>query len=168
MAEFRDNYIKAREIIADELKEKYNLVESYREYDRLTLDSTTHSIHFTFYVPDGDEVYISKKGKQPADGESFRDLFYNEYPSFEKGNEELQKLFRSKSSFDYSKLYQNENLEEVKMFTIENSDDIEFFTPEKRYEICPEEYSLKTLYFEFSIKIGYLEKVFPVFFNTIT
>lgn len=93
MSDFRDNYIKAREIIAIELKKKYNLIESYRENDRLTLDSSTHSIHLTFYVPDGDEVSISEKGKEPGYGQTFMGYFFDKYPKIEDIEQNLKKIF---------------------------------------------------------------------------
>jgi len=71
MDNFRENYFVAREIVARELKEKYNLVESYKDDNRLTLDGTKYSIHLTFYIPDGNNVFISEKGKEPLSKDSY-------------------------------------------------------------------------------------------------
>ncbi len=71
MSDFRKNYFEAREVVAQELKEKYNLVESYKDDNRLTLDSSNHSIHLIFYVPDGINFSISKKGEHPLSKDSY-------------------------------------------------------------------------------------------------
>ena len=71
MTDFRENYFEAREIVAQELKEKYNLVESYKDDNRLTLDSSNHSIHLTFYIPDGINFLISKNGEHPLSKDSY-------------------------------------------------------------------------------------------------
>jgi hypothetical protein len=94
MSEFRDNYFKAREIVADELKQKHNLVESYRDENRLTLDSSKYSIHLTFYVPDGDEISVSIKGKQPGeDGQNFMGYLFDQYPKLDDIDKALKEIF---------------------------------------------------------------------------
>jgi hypothetical protein len=102
MSNLRQNYIEAREIIANELKEKYNLVETINEYDCLTLDSNIFSIHLTFIVPDGDEVFISEKGKQWFNGKSFKDLLFEKYPIDSERLKILNQIFNGTSRHPYS------------------------------------------------------------------
>lgn len=71
MTDFRENYFIAREIVANELKEKYSLIESYKDEDRLTLDSSNHSVHFILYLQDGLSFSISNKGKMPLTKDSY-------------------------------------------------------------------------------------------------
>jgi hypothetical protein len=105
MNDFRENYLIAREIVARELIEKYKLVESYKDNERLTLDSTNHSIHLTFYIPDGNDVFISEKGKEPAYGHSFMYYLFEKYPKNEERTKILKELYkncRASSHFDFS------------------------------------------------------------------
>jgi hypothetical protein len=71
MNDLRENYFIAREIVAKELKQRYDLVESYKDDNRITLNSTNHSIHLTFYVPDGLDFSISKKGEPALSKDSY-------------------------------------------------------------------------------------------------
>lgn len=100
MNDFRENYFEAREIVAKELIEKYNLTESTNEYDCLTLDSSNYSIHLTFIVPDGDEVYMSEKTKEWYTGKSFYSFMLEKYPDDEKRKSVTHELFKSMSNFD--------------------------------------------------------------------
>jgi len=103
--DFRENYFKARELVAKELTEKYHLIESYRDNDRLTLDSDNYSIHFTLYVPDGNDLSISEKGKHPSDGHSFMHYLFEQFPNHEESSAVLKELYknsRATSDFDYS------------------------------------------------------------------
>jgi hypothetical protein len=103
--DFRENYFKARELVAEELIEKYHLIESYRDNDRLTLDSDNYSIHFTLFVPDGKNVSISKKGEEPSDGHSFTHYLIEKFPNAEERSiilKEASKNSRATSHFDYS------------------------------------------------------------------
>lgn len=105
MTDYRQNYLDAREIVANELKKKYNLIESHRDNDRLTLDSNTHSIHLTFYIPDGNNVSVSEKGKEPAYGHNFMYYLFDKYPNDDERAKELRELYkncRATSHFDYS------------------------------------------------------------------
>jgi len=109
MDNFRENYFVAREIVARELKEKYNLVESYREYDCLTLDSTANSIHLTFVIPEGDEVYITEKGKGWFMGKSFKDLLSETHPNDSLKTEAIKQIFKGCSRHPHS--YKTEEIE---------------------------------------------------------
>lgn len=102
MNNFRENYFIAREIVAQELMEKYNFIESYRDDERLTLDNANLSLHFTFYVPDGDEVYVSDKGKEWFAGRSFRDLLYEKYPIDFERLEARKQIFQKSSREPFS------------------------------------------------------------------
>lgn len=99
---FRENYFKARDNVAHELKEKYNLIESYRGSESLTLDSSNYSIHLTFCVPDGDEIYISEKGKAWYSGKSFRDFLYEKHPTPPDNTEAIKKIFKGSLRAPYS------------------------------------------------------------------
>jgi hypothetical protein len=106
-AEIRQEYLKARAIIANYLREKYNLIESYNDTQRLTLDSKAYSIHFIFYVPDMPEIYVSKKGTEASSNNSFMHHIFNRFPSLKEAETELKKLFSdgvetTENSFDYS------------------------------------------------------------------
>lgn len=103
--DFRENYFKARELVAKELMEKYHLIESYRDNDRLTLDSNDYSVHLTFYVPDGNDVFISEKGKEPSDGHSFIHYLFEQFPNDDESSAMLKDLYKSSratSGFDSS------------------------------------------------------------------
>ena len=105
MNDFRENYLIARGIVAKELIEKYNLIESYKDNERLTLDSTSYSIHLTFYVPDGNDVTISEKDKKPAYGHSFMYYLFEKYTKDEERTKALKELYknsRASSHFDFS------------------------------------------------------------------
>lgn len=102
MSDFRENYLKAREVVAEELKRKYNLIESYSDNDRLTLDSTNYSIHLTFYLPEGENVSISEKGKEPGYGYSFMQIVFEKYPKRNEMILFLKELFSELNQFDYS------------------------------------------------------------------
>jgi hypothetical protein len=93
--DFRQAYFEAREIIAQELKKKYNLIESYKEYDCITLDSSKFSIHLTFIVPDGDDVYISKKGYEWYEGKSYKDFLFDKYPNDDERLMATRKIFKN-------------------------------------------------------------------------
>ncbi|NOQ75992.1 MAG: hypothetical protein GQ574_28555 [Crocinitomix sp.] len=92
--EFRKDYHIARDLVAKELIEKYGLVESYRHYEILTLDSTNYSFHFTFIVPEEEEVRVSLKGKEWLDGKSSSDLMYDKYDSMD-GVQYARKKFKA-------------------------------------------------------------------------
>ena len=100
--DFRKNYLEARELVAKELKEKYNLVESYRDNDRLTLDSSNYSIHLTFFVPDGDNVSVSEKGKESGYGKSFMNIVAQKFPKRDEMISFLKILFSDTKPYDYT------------------------------------------------------------------
>ena len=108
MTDYRENYFIAREIVANELKQKYNLIESYKDDNCLTLDSATSSIHLTFIIPDGDDVYISEKGKEWFTGKNFMYYVFKKFPLIDEAETELKKIFLDQSEstkdahFDYS------------------------------------------------------------------
>ena len=91
MNDFRENYFIARDIVAKELIEKYNLVESYKDNERLTLDSNAYSIHFIFYIPDPPEIFISKKGKLPLT----KDGYFGHITNAKKTMNEIDKALKS-------------------------------------------------------------------------
>lgn len=102
MFDLRENYLDAREVVANELKEKYGLIESYKDHERLTLDSTNYSIHLTFIVPDGDEVYISEKDEKWFTGKSFKDLLFEKCPNDSTRTEMTKQIFKGSSRHPYS------------------------------------------------------------------
>jgi hypothetical protein len=102
MSDFRENYFKARDNVAKELIDKYDLKESLREYDCLTLDSTSHSIHLTFVIPEGDEVYISKKGMKWTGGKSYREFLFAMYPTIEDRISATKNIFEGSTRENHS------------------------------------------------------------------
>lgn len=90
--DYSKNYLDAREIVAQELIEAYGFVESYRDDERLTLDSTNYSFHLTFYVPEGDKLYVSKKSTDGL-GKSFQGLVYEKYPDPAHSKIVLKEIF---------------------------------------------------------------------------
>lgn len=102
MTDFRENYLQAREIVAEELKQKFNLIETYKEYDCITLDSSTNSIHLTFIVPDGDEIYISGKGEEWFKGKSFKNILFERYPLDNERTEAIKKVFQGSTRHPFS------------------------------------------------------------------
>ncbi|XOV68572.1 MAG: hypothetical protein ACFHU9_05210 [Fluviicola sp.] len=97
MSDFRENYFKARDAVAKELIDKYDLKESLCEYECLTLDSTSHSIHLTFVIPEGDEVYISKKGMKWTRGKSYREFLCVKYPNNDDRMRATKNIFKGSS-----------------------------------------------------------------------
>jgi len=102
MDNFRENYFVAREIVAQELIQKYNLVESYKDDDRLTLDSTNYSIHLTFNIPEGENITVSEKGREPGYGRSFMDMVFQKYPERNDMIIFLKDLFDNIEQYDYT------------------------------------------------------------------
>ncbi|MCG8573516.1 MAG: hypothetical protein MI810_01410 [Flavobacteriales bacterium] len=105
MTDFRENYLKARKIIAEEIKSKHNLVESYQDENRLTLNSSNHSIHLTFYVPDTEDIVISDIGTEPGHGKDFKYYLFEKYPNNDERAKILKGLYkdsRSSGNFDFS------------------------------------------------------------------
>jgi hypothetical protein len=108
MSDFRENYLKAREVIANELKEKCHFIVTTNEYDCLTIDTSTSSIHLTFIIPDGDEIYISEKGKEWFMGKSFKDFLFEKYPIDAERIETIRQLFQECSRLPFS--YETEEI----------------------------------------------------------
>ena len=102
MTDYRENYLIAREIVVNELKEKYNFIVTTNQYDCLTIESFESSIHLTFIIPDGDEVYVSEKGKEWFTGKSFKDLLYEKYPVDTERTKSLKQIFRDSSRHPFS------------------------------------------------------------------
>ena len=99
--QIRQEYLLAREIVAKELIEKYHLIESYRDDERLTLDGINYSIHLTFYLPDGDDVYLTKKGNLPSWDTSFYSYPLKKFPDEGLRKLETTKLFKPISHFEH-------------------------------------------------------------------
>lgn len=99
MDDLRANYFKARDIISQELKQKYNLIETYKDNNRLTLDNNIYSFHLTLYTPDGENISISRRGEEPAYGKSFMHFVCLKYPDREDMIDFLKKL--SSDTSDY-------------------------------------------------------------------
>jgi hypothetical protein len=121
--DFRQAYFEAREIIAQELKKKYNLIESFKDDNRLTLDSSKHSIHFTFYIPDGKDLNITKKGEMPDSDHSFLSyVFRLNQNDIQKTQNNLKVIFEPLDNIDEKDFYSSDVI--IKSYQIE----IQFLT----------------------------------------
>lgn len=74
---YQSNYLKAREVVGKELIIKHGFVESYRDDERLTLDSTNYSFHLTFHPMEGKNLYVTLKGDLPHTKDTFLAYIYN-------------------------------------------------------------------------------------------
>ncbi|UKN01174.1 hypothetical protein K6119_15700 [Paracrocinitomix mangrovi] len=100
--DYRENYLDARNIIAQSLKAKYKLHETYQDRDRLTLSNKKHSIHLTFYTPEGENISISDLNADPSNGHSFMYFVTQVYSERENMIAFLKRLFSDVSTSDYS------------------------------------------------------------------
>ena len=82
MSEYRDAYLKVREILADELKEKYNFIPIHNTSRCLMLKNEIATIHITFDTPDGDDIHITDS-KTPDLNDSFMGLVIRKYPDLD-------------------------------------------------------------------------------------
>ncbi len=92
--QIRQEYLLAREMVAKELIEKYHLIESYRDDEKLTLNSKDYSFHFTFYVPDPPLLYICKKGELPTS----KDSYFGHITSMTNTIEAIDELLKKNAS----------------------------------------------------------------------
>lgn len=99
MNQFRDNYFKARDIIAQELKQKYKLTESYKDENNLSLDFFNFSLEITFFIPEGIDINISNH-KNEFYNDSFMGLVLKKYPNIKEMGIKLKSLFKTKDHFD--------------------------------------------------------------------
>lgn len=116
--DFRENYFKARKIVANELKERYKLVESYSDNERLTLDSSNYSIHLTFYVPDGKDLYITEKGSLPHSNNSFLAYAFSiNQNNVSKTQVTLNEIYKPMGKIREDELYLSETI--IKSYRLE-------------------------------------------------
>lgn len=105
MSDFRENYFKARDAVAIELKKKYNFIETHRDNNRLTLDSSSRSFHLSFYLPDGKDLFITKKGELPNSNESFLAYVFKHYDNdISKAQNALKETFSSLANLGEAEL----------------------------------------------------------------
>ncbi|MCT4638612.1 MAG: hypothetical protein N4A72_13005 [Bacteroidales bacterium] len=97
--DFRQAYFEAREIIAQELKKKYNLIESFKDDNKLTLTSSKCSIHLSFNIPDGTDVSITKY-KENDVNDSFMGLVVKKYPNLQEMGNYLKEAFKPRESYN--------------------------------------------------------------------
>lgn len=105
MNNYRENYFVARNNVFAELNKKYNLIESHKDENRLTLNSSKYSIHLVLYIPDGVDLIISPINREPAFGNNFMHYLHSKYPENDIRRDVLKDIYknsRAKSSFDNS------------------------------------------------------------------
>lgn len=109
MSEYREAYLKTRDIIAEKLKEKYNFIPIESTSRCLSLTNKIATIHITFDIPEGDDIHITES-KTPELNDSFMGLVVKKYPDLNDMKRELKKLFKPKEHFDSVFDYINSSL----------------------------------------------------------